>query len=177
MDQNPLYHTRNGKPISRRVFLRGAFVSAAGLFTLEMLGGFTFFFRPQKIGAFGQLVRAGKVEDFAVGSVTHFQEGKFYLSRVPEGFVAMWHKCTHLGCTVPWIPQEKSEDGLADKGRFNCPCHGSIYDRYGVVTAGPAPRPFDLFPVTIIDGVVMVDTDVNRVITRETWNPSQAATV
>lgn len=166
-----------GTRIPRRLFLRGAFVGVSGLFTLEMLGGFAFFFRPQKTAGFGQKFRVGKVDEFPIGSMTHVQEGKFYLSRVPEGFLAMWHKCTHLGCTVPWIAQEKSEDDISKSGRFNCPCHGSIFNRYGVLTAGPAPRPLDLFPVSIVDGVVMVDTDVSKVIVRESWNPSQAAKV
>jgi len=166
---------RNGVRLSRRLFLRGAFLGASGIFTLEMLGGFGFFFRPQKAGAFGQKFRVGKVGDFPLGSITHHQEGKFFLSRVPEGFLAMWHKCTHLGCTVPWIPGEKSEDDVAASGRFNCPCHGSIFNRYGEITAGPAPRPLDLFPVSIIDGEVEVDTDINKVIVREVWDPKQAA--
>ncbi|MDP2660707.1 MAG: Rieske 2Fe-2S domain-containing protein [Dehalococcoidia bacterium] len=174
MEQHRSDISHNGVRISRRIFLRSAFVGSAGLLTLEMLGGFGFFFRPQNIGASGQTFRVGKVEDFAVGSVTHSQEGKFYLSRVPEGFLAMWQKCTHLGCTVPWVSREKSEDDISGQGRFNCPCHGSIYNRYGVVTAGPAPRPFDLFPVTIVDGAVIVDSDLNKVITRQAWDPSQA---
>ncbi|MDP2726739.1 MAG: Rieske 2Fe-2S domain-containing protein [Dehalococcoidia bacterium] len=166
--------SQKGPRLSRRLFLRGAFIGTVGLFAAEMAGGFAFFFRPQKAGAFGQKFRAGKVEDFPIGSITHFQEGKFYLSRVPEGFLAMWHKCTHLGCTVPWIANERSEDELVEKGRFNCPCHASIFNRYGIVKAGPAPRPMDLFPVSIVDGVVVVDTDVGKVILRERWDPRQA---
>jgi len=38
--------------------------------------------------------------------------------------------CTHLGCVVPWNPNE---------GRFICPCHGSQYDQAGKVVRGPAP--------------------------------------
>jgi cytochrome b6-f complex iron-sulfur subunit len=177
MERHTLRDMRNGTRLSRRLFLRGAFLGAAGLFAAEMAGSFAFFFRPRKVGAFGQKFKLGKAEDFPIGSVTHFQEGKFYLSRVPEGFLAMWHKCTHLGCTVPWIAQERSEDDLAKRGRFNCPCHGSIFDRYGIVHAGPAPRPLDLFPTSIVDGVVVVDTDPNKVITREGWDPRQAARV
>lgn len=39
--------------------------------------------------------------------------------------------CAHLGCIVAWNPVERSWD---------CPCHGSRYDRYGRVIAGPAAR-------------------------------------
>ena len=45
--------------------------------------------------------------------------------------VAFNPQCPHLGCTVPWKPDDPTMDQLADKGRFNCPCHGSLYDRYG----------------------------------------------
>jgi len=37
--------------------------------------------------------------------------------------------CQHLGCIVRWNSLEKT---------WNCPCHGSSYDRYGRVINGPA---------------------------------------
>jgi Rieske Fe-S protein len=53
-------------------------------------------------------------------------------------------------------------DTLEPKGRFNCPCHGSIYDRYGKIIQGPAPRPMDLFGVTFRDGKVYIDTNPTK---------------
>lgn len=39
--------------------------------------------------------------------------------------------CTHLGCLVSWDPLEQV---------WQCPCHGSVFDREGRVMHGPAVR-------------------------------------
>jgi cytochrome b6-f complex iron-sulfur subunit len=60
------------------------------------------------------------------------------------GMLALYQKCPHLGCTVPWRPDFDFE-GI--KGWFRCPCHGSTYTKAGVRVFGPAPRPMDTFEV------------------------------
>ena len=150
--------------MSRRTFLTLAWWGAAGLLTFQGAVATVASLWPKiKAGAFGSKIKAGKVSDFPLASMTYFPEGKFYLSHVrtskgSTGFLALYRKCKHLGCVVPWRPGEVSEDDLSKEGRFNCPCHGSIYNRYGLVKGGPAPKPLDLFAITIEDGEVIVDT-------------------
>ena len=110
---------------------------------------------------------AGPVERFPPGSVTAFREGEFYLARLRDGgFLALHRKCTHLGCTVPWVPDEQ---------RFACPCHASAFDIHGDVLSAPAPRALDLFPVRIEKGIVKVDT--TQAIRRATFESHQVTQV
>jgi len=133
----------------RRSFLRTVMWSSAGLVLAESaLAGLALFW-PRKVEGFGSKIRAGKISDFPVGSVTRFRDGKFYLSRLPEGLIALYWKCPHLGCTVPWNESERM---------FHCPCHGSIYDPTGQNVAGPAPRPMDYMAIEISGDDVIVDT-------------------
>jgi len=112
------------------------------------------FFRPRTkpTGAesFGTLLEAGPVNAFLPGTVTAFPRGHFYLARLEDGgFLALSRRCTHLGCTVPWVAEEK---------RFLCPCHSSSFDIRGEVVRSPAPRALDLFRVKIENNVVMVNS-------------------
>ena len=112
----------------------------------------------------GAVIVAGPVERFEPGSVTAFQQGRFYLARLADGgFLALNRECTHLGCTVPWVSEE---------GRFVCPCHASSFDISGDVLSPPAPRPLDLFPVRIENDIVKVD--VAAPVKRQTVSQSQA---
>lgn len=119
-----------------------AFFAESALASLAM-------FWPRKMAGFGSRIDAGPLASFAADSVTKFRDGKFWLSRTQDGVIALYWRCTHLGCTVPW----REEEHL-----FHCPCHGSIYDRLGQNVAGPAPRPLDYMAVTIENGHVIVDT-------------------
>lgn len=133
----------------RRSFLRTVMWGSAGLVLVESaLAGLALFW-PRNVEGFGSMIRAGTLEDFEIGSVTRFRDGRFYISRLPEGIMALYWKCPHLGCTVPWEPAQ---------GLFACPCHGSIYEPTGQNIAGPAPRPMDYMGIEIRGNEVWVDT-------------------
>jgi cytochrome b6-f complex iron-sulfur subunit len=66
------------------------------------------------------------------------------------GYVALYQKCVHLGCRVPWCESSQW---------FECPCHGSKYNRVGEKQGGPAPRGLDRFPLDIVGGNIIVHTD------------------
>jgi cytochrome b6-f complex iron-sulfur subunit len=149
-----------GSRSSRRSFFWTLGLSLGGLALLEYVVVAADFLRLRKrraVGDTGSIVRAGPVEQFEPGSVTAFPQGKFYLARLAGGgFLALSRECTHLGCTVPWV---------ADERRFVCPCHASAYDINGDVVSPPAPRPLDLFEVRIENGIVKVD--VSQRVERE----------
>jgi cytochrome b6-f complex iron-sulfur subunit len=136
---------------TRRDFLKIAWAFFGGLALLETAGVFIAYLQPRLAeGEFGSIINAGLVDDFPPNSVTHISNGRFYIVRLGDGgFLAVYHRCTHLGCTVPW-------DSTAQK--FICPCHNSQFDQQGVVENPPAPRPLDLFAVSISNGQVNVDT-------------------
>ncbi len=66
-------------------------------------------------------------------------------------WIALYQKCVHLGCTVPF---------KNDCVSFKCPCHGSHYNVTGEFLDGPAPRSLDRFRISInkSSGDVTVDT-------------------
>jgi cytochrome b6-f complex iron-sulfur subunit len=148
--------------LTRRSFLGVAFFGSLAVFFGQSLVALLNYLRPQSSGGFGGLIYAGKVEEFAVNSVNHIMSGRCYISRQEDGMLAIWQKCTHLGCAVPYVEAE---------GQFHCPCHGSLFNNVGEVTAGPAPRPLDTFPITIKAGEVWVDT--GKPTQRSSYDPSQ----
>lgn len=149
---------------SRRDFLRWTVAGASTFFLAEAAAGFVAFFWPNKIGKFGSkiTVPAANIPKVGADPIVD-RDGKFWLINNEEGALALYWKCVHLGCTVPWNPTEK---------QFHCPCHGSIYDKHGVRTAGPAPRPLDIMAITSEGGIVSVDT--SKITQRNGYTPDQA---
>ena len=72
------------------------------------------------------------------GAVLRHGSGKLAVYRDAKGAVHRFSaSCTHLGCIVAWNAAEKSWD---------CPCHGSRFEKLGTVINGPANA--NLRPVT-----------------------------
>ena len=154
------------KEITRRGLLRITFWSGLGAGLLAFAASLVDFLYPRGITGFGSVVAAGTVAQFPAGTKTQIFEGHFWLVNLTEeqggpGFLALWWKCPHLGCTVPWRDNFTFVDpgtGLAKQGWFRCPCHGSTYNDAGVRVFGPAPRSMDHMELTINGGAISVNT-------------------
>ena len=153
----------------RRQFLRNAWLASwggvAGAFGLSALG----FIWPRLGGGFGAVINLGSV-DTVLGQIAdgggrlEYPAGRLYMvaydaSKDSDGVyaelngespaMAIYQKCVHLGCRVPWCETSKW---------FECPCHGSRYNRWGEYQFGPAPRGLDRFPTEVRDGNIFVNT-------------------
>ena len=139
---------------TRRSLLNILWIILGGVALAEFVAVAFAFLRPRKSKAGGEnadsIITAGAVERFRPNSVTAFVRGRFYLARLENGgFLALSRTCTHLGCTVPWVEKEM---------KFACPCHGSAFDITGNVIAAPAPRALNIYPITIENNIINVDT-------------------
>jgi len=183
----PRVHTRTGpedtqggivEGASRRDFLRLTLFGTLGLMALGGVASFLAFFWPQKTSPFGGKIAAGTTDDIANDDVVRYRDGHFYLSRYKEPTTgqdvmqALHWKCAHLGCTVPWKPDETFS---GNNGVFHCPCHGSIYLRTGQNVAGPAPHPLDQMAITIAGKAIIVDT--GKITTRSQYEAKQATVI
>lgn len=169
----PSVHAKRTKPKrelpSRREFLRKA-TFASWLVTLGGFGGASLMFLwPSLRGGFGAKFEVGTEDEIlteirAAKAPYQFSPGRTYFVEYdpaldPDGqyakitggakIMALYWRCVHLGCKVPWCLTSQW---------FECPCHGSRYNRWGEWQGGPAPRGLDRFPITIEDGKVIVDT-------------------
>jgi cytochrome b6-f complex iron-sulfur subunit len=155
------------KVTSRRTFLTRLWTGLGLLALVELIAvGVTFLRRgkAERVSRNGDAtVTCGPADNFQPGTVTAFVRGRFYLARLNDGgFMAISRQCTHLGCTVPWVEDEK---------RFACPCHASAFDITGQVVSAPASRALDLYALTIENNIVAVDT--REPIRRSEFNKEQ----
>jgi cytochrome b6-f complex iron-sulfur subunit len=169
--------------VSRRQFFNRTII----LMMQIGLGGFGLasiaFLWPQLGGGFGSAIRVGLVSDVlseirGANGFLYRAEGRMWITEYPNGAVekaraaysanelagmeaglalgldggviAIYQKCPHLGCRVPECVTSQW---------FECPCHGSQYNRVGEKRGGPAPRGMDRFAMSVsADGVLTVDT-------------------
>jgi cytochrome b6-f complex iron-sulfur subunit len=162
--------------VTRRQFFNRASVTlmsvGLGAFGLAVIA----FLWPRAGGGFGSKVNVGKLDELLVqirseGGFLYKPEARTWLTEYPAdalpkaedvysgavltgmqaGINALYQKCPHLGCRVPECKTSQW---------FECPCHGSQYNRVGEKKAGPAPRGLDRFGVSIANGFVIVDTGI-----------------
>ena len=97
-----------------------------------------------------------------------------YVIKYQSKLMIMSHVCTHLGCHVNSSPAGGKPEFGNGKEWFECPCHGSQYNIYGVQTpTSPAPRPLDLYYYRVDDqGYVEVGGTFQRTDSSWDYNPN-----
>ena len=161
--------------VTRRQFLNRGIVTLMGA-SLASFGAASvigFLWPPPSTG-FGGKIKAGKTSDILASIATNKEpfyvaNARTYLNAYPPGdvskaknvyaaslipgmeagLVALYQRCVHLGCRVPWCKSSQW---------FECPCHGSKYNRVGEKKGGPAPRGLDRFPIDVGGGTVTINT-------------------
>jgi cytochrome b6-f complex iron-sulfur subunit len=138
----------NGKAeMSRRNFFAKATAGVLGIGG-GLMGVFSLaFLRPRVASGAPSKFRVGRPGTYSSGSQVEYTDDKVLVRREGDKFAAISTICTHLGCTV-----KATEIG------FECPCHGSIYDRQGGNISGPAPEPLLWFRIQLAtNGELVVD--------------------
>jgi len=105
--------------------------------------------RPLPGSALGGSVKTIAPSEVPTNTTVYVQAAQTFLTRIGDDVVALRQKCPHLGCTVSWCE---------NAGEFECPCHGSTFNRAGEVRSGPSPRGLDRYAVTVSDDFVDVNT-------------------
>lgn len=150
--------------IARRQFMNRGIVAMFGLGLTSFGAASIAFLWPQGASGFGSIINVGRIPDIessikAGGGFFYVPEGRMWITEYPagaleaaaasygffpqveeglrNGVVALYQTCPHLGCRVP-------ECGTSQW--FECPCHGSQYNRVGEKKGGPAPRGWIVSP-------------------------------
>jgi cytochrome b6-f complex iron-sulfur subunit len=162
--------------VTRRQFLNRSIVVFMG-FSLAAFGGAVLaFLWPLPKAGFGSKIKVGKIPDIKAAiedakGALYLPEGKMWVVEYPvsalekakkvyspaelkgmeNGLLALFQKCPHLGCRVPFCLSSQW---------FECPCHGSRYNRDGEKKGGPAPRGMDRFAMEVAGQEFIVNTGV-----------------
>lgn len=133
--------------IDRRAFLARSWKGGVGLIALA--GAWTSWDLLSPGGARADAeIRTVAADQVPAEGIVEVPAARAYLTRQEGEVVAISDRCPHLGCRVPYCESS---------GQFECPCHGSVFNRLGEYREGPTPRGMDRYPVRIEDGVVFVD--------------------
>ena len=170
--------------LSRRQLLRTALGASVGLWILEITAGTIGFIWPNLSGGFGGELDIGTYDDvktlnstlpISEGFPAYFPFARAFVMLVDPGqqrFIpgtdttgdghplnvrALYQRCPHLGC---------KPNPCIKNFWFECPCHGSRYDRLGIKADGPqygpAPRSMDRFSITV-DGKGLLTVDTGKI--------------
>ena len=167
--------------MSRRTLLRRSIGGAMALWLTELTAGTLGFLWPNLAGGFGGIVTIGTLSDLklansnlpiADGFPAYVPDARAYIVLIDtnrQQFVPgtdttgdgtalnvrpLYQRCPHLGCRP---------NPCLKNFWFECPCHGSRYDRLGIkadgARFGPAPRSMDRFSATVQgDGTLVLNT-------------------
>ena len=151
--------------VTRRQFLNRSIFAFMGLSISTFGAAVVAFLWPPFVTGFGTRINLGNTDELrdqiqTNNNFLYVPEGRMWVTEYPAdalpdaqavytgpelagmeaGFVALFQKCPHLGCRVPeCIPSQW----------FECPCHGSRYNRVGERRGGPAPRGMDRFAMEV----------------------------
>jgi cytochrome b6-f complex iron-sulfur subunit len=133
---------------SRRNFLQ----YTGWIATFGTIGGFTMasgrFMFPNVLYEPSKSYKIGRPQDYLEG-ISFIPEKRIFVVNNAGKYKALSAVCTHLGCTPNWVEE---------RNRFECPCHGSLFDEKGIVISGPAPKPLPWYKITLAaDGKLLVD--------------------
>jgi cytochrome b6-f complex iron-sulfur subunit len=167
--------------MSRRTLLRRSIGGGVALWLLELTAGSIGFLWPNLTGGFGSVLKIGTLNDLKLangnlpigeGFPAYVPDARAYIVLIDtnrQQFVPgtdtsgdgtalnvrpLYQRCPHLGCRP---------NPCLRNFWFECPCHGSRYDRLGIkadgVRFGPAPHSMDRFSATVKDdGTLWLNT-------------------
>jgi cytochrome b6-f complex iron-sulfur subunit len=136
-------------PVNRRQFFLKLGLGSLGIAAAGTVAFAYQYLEPNVLYEPSPVVNVGKPERYAPNSVTLDVNSGIYIIHSQEGFFSLTAVCTHLGCLTTWQPEINM---------ITCPCHGSKFNRDGVVVEGPAPKPLPWLKMWMNDdGELMVD--------------------
>ncbi len=125
---------------SRRDFIKFSINFLFGISGLLGLGGLIRFLGYKSDPDAPVEFDLGDMANYPVGSRTFKMDIPAVIYNRGGEILAYSLTCTHLGCTVE-----------EDNGAFTCPCHGSRYEKDGMVMKGPAQMSLKRLRVEVLE--------------------------